>query len=247
MRKLAMLAAIGLALACARADASVFTVTYTGKVTFIGDDTDYFDLFSSPNPSGAISLQFTIDSDASGSDLRDYGNFVQLDGSGQAGNPFVRSSFTLNGRTVTWSNSPGDGYDSSYGFAEQSHSPGYDEVFHSSYDYGQSADSYDTAAATVTSALNNIVNGTDLTAPLEYGVQAGDTASGSFGSVRYNEATGLYSRYVGLNFDISHVSIAAAVPEPGTWAMMIAGMGLMGGTMRRRSPSRAPYRVEELN
>jgi hypothetical protein len=28
---------------------------------------------------------------------------------------------------------------------------------------------------------------------------------------------------------------ATAVPEPATWAMMIAGFGLMGGAMRRRS------------
>lgn len=30
-------------------------------------------------------------------------------------------------------------------------------------------------------------------------------------------------------------NVTAAVPEPATWAMMIAGFGLVGGTMRRRS------------
>lgn len=34
--------------------------------------------------------------------------------------------------------------------------------------------------------------------------------------------------------------ITAAVPEPGTWAMLIAGFGLVGGQMRRRRASQMP-------
>jgi len=30
-------------------------------------------------------------------------------------------------------------------------------------------------------------------------------------------------------------TVTGAVPEPATWAMMIAGFGLVGGAMRRRS------------
>jgi len=30
--------------------------------------------------------------------------------------------------------------------------------------------------------------------------------------------------------------VTAAVPEPSTWAMMIGGFGLIGGTLRRRAP-----------
>jgi hypothetical protein len=33
----------------------------------------------------------------------------------------------------------------------------------------------------------------------------------------------------------ANVSVANAVPEPATWAMMLFGFGLVGGTMRRRS------------
>ena len=35
-------------------------------------------------------------------------------------------------------------------------------------------------------------------------------------------------------FDANSWSIAAAVPEPASWAMMIAGFGLTGAALRRR-------------
>jgi hypothetical protein len=34
--------------------------------------------------------------------------------------------------------------------------------------------------------------------------------------------------------EIDNITLTAAVPEPATWAMMIVGVGLVGGTMRRR-------------
>jgi len=35
-------------------------------------------------------------------------------------------------------------------------------------------------------------------------------------------------------------AVLDAVPEPATWTLMIAGFGLVGATMRRRSPGRLP-------
>lgn len=37
------------------------------------------------------------------------------------------------------------------------------------------------------------------------------------------------------------LNIASAVPEPATWAMMIAGFGLVGGAMRRRNTVRTVF------
>lgn len=38
-------------------------------------------------------------------------------------------------------------------------------------------------------------------------------------------------------FEIENVAFGGAVPEPATWAMLIAGFGLVGGAMRRRRTS----------
>jgi hypothetical protein len=42
------------------------------------------------------------------------------------------------------------------------------------------------------------------------------------------------------SLDISRVTLAAAVPEPAQWALMIGGFGLVGGAMRRRVSARCP-------
>lgn len=57
--------------------------------------------------------------------------------------------------------------------------------------------------------------------------------------------SGIYSNCQGasnncdLNFRVTGEILAAAVPEPSTWAMMILGMGAVGGAMRR-TRRRAP-------
>ena len=52
------------------------------------------------------------------------------------------------------------------------------------------------------------------------------------GDFALNGTSGAYSLHVAAPLH------AAAVPEPATWGMMILGMGLVGGVLRRRSKSR---------
>jgi hypothetical protein len=44
---------------------------------------------------------------------------------------------------------------------------------------------------------------------------------------------GTNSDYTSTSYNLS-VSAVAAVPEPGTWAMMVAGLGVLGALARRR-------------
>lgn len=45
---------------------------------------------------------------------------------------------------------------------------------------------------------------------------------------------GLRLRSTGIAFEVDNFAIGA-VPEPGTWAMLLLGFGVLGGAMRRRS------------
>jgi len=58
----------------------------------------------------------------------------------------------------------------------------------------------------------------------------------AFDAIGYNLASdALSSNYLVNTAQIYNRFAASAVPEPMTWSLMIAGMGLVGGTMRRRS------------
>lgn len=46
---------------------------------------------------------------------------------------------------------------------------------------------------------------------------------------------GIPSVAISVGDTVAAAPVAGAVPEPATWAMMIAGFGLVGGAMRRRS------------
>lgn len=45
------------------------------------------------------------------------------------------------------------------------------------------------------------------------------------------------------SFEVDNIATAGAVPEPTTWAMLVVGFGLVGGSVRRRSPARVSYAV----
>jgi len=51
--------------------------------------------------------------------------------------------------------------------------------------------------------------------------------------------TGLKFQSGSNSFEVDNLYVNAPVPEPATWAMMIAGFGLIGASMRRRSAQSA--------
>jgi hypothetical protein len=52
--------------------------------------------------------------------------------------------------------------------------------------------------------------------------------------------TGLRFRATGVAFELDNIA-GAAVPEPGSWILMIAGFGLIGAAMRRRAPQQLAH------
>jgi hypothetical protein len=63
---------------------------------------------------------------------------------------------------------------------------------------------------------------------LTFGAGFGDFGGG------LNAGFGEFSGYVPVYIHANFISNAMAVPEPTSWAMLIAGFGLIGGSMRRR-------------
>lgn len=68
------------------------------------------------------------------------------------------------------------------------------------------------------------------------------TPSGPYGPDAYADGRAYFTDFSGncqttpdcdLNFRVVTADIAAAVPEPASWAMMISGFGLVGGALRR--------------
>jgi hypothetical protein len=44
-------------------------------------------------------------------------------------------------------------------------------------------------------------------------------------------------------FKIDSINVTNAVPEPGTWMMMILGIGVVGGAMRRRQKAAVRFNM----
>jgi hypothetical protein len=63
---------------------------------------------------------------------------------------------------------------------------------------------------------------------LSFGTGFGDCRAG------LQSSCGEYSGYVPVNIHRDFIATAMAVPEPSSWAMLIAGFGLVGATARRR-------------
>ena len=90
------------------------------------------------------------------------------------------------------------------------------------------------ANATTTSLQNVGINGSIL-AP-----NAAFSGSGSMnGTLVANSVSSINYGHVSMNGSGFNTVNVSAVPEPGTWAMLLAGLGLLA-FMRRRTPARAP-------
>jgi hypothetical protein len=74
--------------------------------------------------------------------------------------------------------------------------------------------------------------------PFTYTVQPGDVAWGQFMRSRHDDEFSVGDMLISATLATTSISVvdtsAGAVPEPATWALMIAGFGAAGSALRRR-------------
>lgn len=94
-------------------------------------------------------------------------------------------------------------------------------------------------STSVQSAIHNLLDDTLASGipSLKYNVVAGDSAAGSF-QIRQSGSSSAVLSYGLMAIDRVEVvtvhPLVAAVPEPGEWAMLLAGLGVIGAAARRR-------------
>lgn len=255
-RLLAAAILIGTTLAAPSARATQYLITYTGTV------------FDSDNRNGAFGIQGSLDGQAftavytltyptpGALEREDYDKTGRsIEGGAEYGTPSpVSAMLTINGITLSFDGT----YDGFAGQSDQTLSLGSgpsprkpaDQVDHRA-SYSSDANGHtirQSISNAVYSDVNNIVSTTDFTSSLNYLVDLSDDIStGQF--IYYDYSAGAYQSYVSGQFLNSSVTIAPfvappppldSVPEPSTWAMMIAGFGLTGFTMRRRRRTLKP-------
>lgn len=103
-------------------------------------------------------------------------------------------------------------------------------------DYG-SADSYNTFILFLSDGMTETYTGQDL---IDIGTADGDQESPrTNGRLTFTASgdvfiTGLRLLSSQNSLEVDNIGVVAAVPEPGTWAMMLLGFGAIGFTMRRK-------------
>lgn len=94
------------------------------------------------------------------------------------------------------------------------------------YRYGTGSGTYAGARDLLVAPTFNLFAGADGLLRIEFSDETDDIRNGIDGYWRNGTIT--------LTYD----PVATAVPEPATWAMMIAGFGIVGASLRRRTTAR---------
>jgi hypothetical protein len=216
-------------LAAAPADAATYLVTYTGTVK----GTDPGGLFGSP---GALNTTFTavytLYTSMAGVTEVNYDNTLrQTYGGAEYHNRSpVSGTLTIKGKTVSF----GGKYMGEYMEVDGLEHPSapywaYEDLGNIAEDYVPASNSYNILSLSIISYAHIFVGG--YAHPIDYSTASSDQRTGNF---RYSDGT----RSASGTLTVQHVtfaleSLATPTPEPATWAMMLAGFGLVGAAMRK--------------
>jgi hypothetical protein len=225
-----------LALASA-AQAATYIITYSGTgLNGATDVTGVFGVAGASLDGIHVEAKFFLTDPTPGAFVSNNGTVGETYGGTLYGRPIpVVSSVTIKGVTRTVAVDT-----EAVGIARQTNSAGFDQVYHHTEDRRLATANVfgvlNVLEGSLGSAVNNIVNSSNYTDPLDYVVQPGDSPFGNFLIYTVN-AQDVIQEYAFGNFAPERVTIqlaaAPAVPEPASWAMAIVGFGVVGATLRR--------------
>ncbi len=242
MLRCALVPILAAALLPVAASATVTTATYSGKIGYGFDTTGVFGTPGSLNEVDYV-MVYTVDDAAPGAVSSATATSSGITGSG-AFSP-VRLAITVNGVTRTIDGSL-EGTAQRRDEIHASGQPYYglsDYVRHVSnaYSYvvGGLYHSYQ-AETYISSYAQDFAASPDYRAPLDYPDTTGSDSI--YNLVQFNDydfGTNTQIAYAYLNMRIGELHVRTApsvggVPEPASWALLIAGFGLTGAVARRR-------------
>lgn len=102
-------------------------------------------------------------------------------------------------------------------------------------DYG-SADDYNLFTLTFATGPDQVLTGSQIITDTANGDQSAPRTNGrlTFTATDGNAITGLTLTSSSNSLEVDNFGVKNAVPEPGTWAMMLIGFGAVGASLRRK-------------
>jgi len=213
--------------AAAPLSAAVVQVQYTGTVSEGFDTTGIFGTAGSFLNGAAYTANYTFET-TYGTTHSSLG-LTEVYGGGLWGtiSPSLGATITINGITVSL---VGNLIGHLVGYNNGTLS----QVLHEAEDFADTGSGY--SQTQLYNVIDNDSNAftNSLTDPLSYAVAAGDDAYGYFAvsDIAYDFGSASTNAYAQLVPD--HITIGAPIPEPETYAMLLAGLGLLGFAARRR-------------
>ena len=242
MRKMMLragLAAMALGMA-GSAQAAQYLTTYQGIVgnhrESSGPAIDELGLFGTPNSvltGRAFTVVYTLDDAVPGTNETNDGVNHFKSGVVSPSNPFYSATITINGIDFLFAdNSP------LFGQTGLTQFGAYGSVTSNLYSNTTGAG----IVFTATSSTGNFLSSVNFGDPYTYTLRPGDSGRG----LLQTAAPGVGRRNNGFRYTIAELNITSisggpvqvnpgAVPEPASWALMIAGFGLVGSAMRRKA------------